>query len=88
MSFTHSNRYQKTAFRKNIIAQTVITALALTSLSTTAAEEDNSEAEAIDDIIVVTAQKRVQNVMKVPVTVDSVSAETIEESGSILLKKA
>ncbi|WP_152593952.1 TonB-dependent receptor plug domain-containing protein [Thalassotalea sp. ND16A] len=32
-----------------------------------------------------TAQKRVQNVMKVPVTVDTVSAETMKEPGSILL---
>ncbi|TKB45189.1 TonB-dependent receptor [Thalassotalea mangrovi] len=58
--------------------------LAATSFASTAASDQPEED--ISDVIVVTAQKRVQNVMKVPVTVDSVSSDTIEESSSILLQ--
>ena len=72
-------------FRKNLIAQTVAAALAVTSFASFSAEETSVEKEDLDDIIVVTAQKRTQNVMKVPVTVDSISAETIKQSGSIML---
>ncbi|WP_228445316.1 TonB-dependent receptor [Thalassotalea sp. HSM 43] len=70
-------------FRKSVLANTVAAAMVLSSSQAIAQEQ--TEEEAIDDVIVVTAQKRSQNVMKVPVTVDTVSAETIKESGSILL---
>ncbi|WNC71102.1 TonB-dependent receptor [Thalassotalea psychrophila] len=72
-------------FRKHLIAQTVAAALAVTSFASFSAEEASVEKEDLDDVIVVTAQKRTQNVMKVPVTVDSISAETIKQSGSIML---
>ncbi|MBC3765522.1 TonB-dependent receptor [Neptunicella marina] len=44
-----------------------------------AAEQDDTE------VIMVTAQKRQQNIMKVPVVVDSVSADTLKKTNSILL---
>lgn len=85
VSLTLNSGKSAARFRKKLIAQTVATSLAAASFAAFAAEENEPE-EDINDVIVVTAQKRVQNVMKVPVTVDSVSSDTIEESGSILLK--
>ncbi|QDP00891.1 TonB-dependent receptor [Thalassotalea sp. PS06] len=85
MSLTINSGKSGARFRKKLIAQTVAASLAAASFTSLAAEQSEPE-EDIDDVIVVTAQKRVQNVMKVPVTVDSVSSDTIEESGSILLQ--
>ena len=39
------------------------------------------------EVIMVTAQKREQNIMKVPVTVDTVSADTLKKTNSILLSE-
>lgn len=49
------------------------------------AQETNDESLTEIEVVTVTAQKRVQNIMKVPVTVGTVSADTLEESSSILL---
>lgn len=66
----------------NKVAQAIISALFFSSFSLSAAEEnDNSDIE----VMTVTAQKRVQNIMKVPVTVDSLSDEEIKQSGSVML---
>lgn len=71
----------------NLVARVVISALAITPLWLNAAEAEtqsqNNESEI--EILTVTAQKRVQNILKVPVTVGTVTEDTIEESGSILL---
>jgi len=48
--------------------------------------EDVENAGEKDDVITVTAQKREQNIMKVPVTVDSVYSELLKQSGSVMLK--
>lgn len=74
-----------TKLKKTLIAQTIAAALIATPFVSFAAQENDTEKEDLDDVIVVTAQKRTQNVMKVPVTVDSISAETIKQSGSIML---
>ncbi|WP_068546924.1 TonB-dependent receptor [Thalassotalea crassostreae] len=83
----HRNQ-SRTHFKHSVLAQTIAAAITLSSYSAIAAEQEVSDEQAdIDDVIVVTAQKREQNVMKTPVTVDTVSAETIKESGSILLSE-
>ncbi len=71
----------------SLVAQAVISALVLTPLWLNAAELDVDEKNNESDIevLTVTAQKRVQNILKVPVTVGTVTEDTIEESGSILL---
>ncbi|TRX55909.1 TonB-dependent receptor [Thalassomonas sp. M1454] len=74
-----------TKLKKKFLAKTIAAALIATPLVGYAAEESEEDKANIDDVIVVTAQKRSQNVMKVPVTVDSISAETIKQSGSIML---
>ena len=55
----------------------------LSPLSYAAEEQAITETEI--EVVTVTAQKRVQNILKVPVTVSTVSADTIEESSSVLL---
>ncbi len=50
------------------------------------AAEDVEQTGKNDSVITVTAQKREQNIMKVPVTVDSVYGELIKQSGSVMLK--
>ncbi|MCP4413938.1 MAG: TonB-dependent receptor, partial [Gammaproteobacteria bacterium] len=50
------------------------------------AAEDVEQTGENDSVITVTAQKREQNIMKVPVTVDSVYGELIKQSGSVMLK--
>jgi iron complex outermembrane recepter protein len=69
--------------KKCLIAQALCLALSCsTSLVFSAeSEEQNNEFEVIE----VTSQKRVQNVMQVPITVGIISADTLEESASILL---
>ncbi|MFC3092798.1 TonB-dependent receptor [Alteromonas sediminis] len=68
------------------VCTAVIAALCFSSPLVSAQElaEENKEKQAFE-LIEVTAQKRVQNVMKVPVTVSTVSAQLLEESASILL---
>ncbi len=83
----------KTQRQVSLVTKAVISALALSPLWLFAAEnvtnnavinDSDNEASAIE-IVTVTAQKRVQNILKVPVTVGTVTEDTIEESGSVLL---
>lgn len=71
--------------KKNLITQAIISALAVTPIWLQAAEEDVAAKESEIEVVTVTAQKRVQNVLKVPVTVGTVSQDNIEQTGSILL---
>lgn len=73
------------AMRKTTIAKAIITSLALTPFLVSAAENETSENEI--EVVTVTAQKRVQNILKVPVTVGTVSSNLIKESGSVLLSE-
>ena len=83
---SHQKHSNKTSKKVNLITQAIISALAITPLWLSAAEENANETDVeVDEIMTVTAQKRVQNIMKVPVTVDSVSNEDIKQSGSIEL---
>ncbi|MBZ9613531.1 TonB-dependent receptor [Rheinheimera maricola] len=62
--------------------------LALASPLGTAVAQDNNNAEKTEskiETITVTAQKRVQNVMDVPLAIDSVSAEDLTDTSSVLL---
>lgn len=70
---------------KNLVAQAIICALATSPSYLTAAEQSTETKESEIEVVTVTAQKRVQNILKVPVSVGTVSADEIEESGSILL---
>ncbi|NMP30852.1 TonB-dependent receptor [Thalassotalea sp. M1531] len=78
------HQQQNYSRRYNTITKAIISALAFTPLWLSA-QENTEQKEAEIEVVTVTAQKRVQNIMKVPVTVQSVSADTIEESSSILL---
>jgi len=69
----------------SLVAKAVITALAVTPLWLNAAEAENQVKENEIEVLTVTAQKRVQNILKVPVSVGTVTEDTIEESGSVLL---
>jgi len=78
--------YKKYNFhkKKNLFVKSIISALVITPLWLVA-DEEMATAETDDQIITVTAQKRKQNIMKVPVTVDSVYDELIKQSGSVML---
>lgn len=69
------------AFRP--ITKAVLMALACTPFYLQAQETQSDDKKL--EVIEVTAQKRVQNIMKVPLTVGTVSASTLEESAAILL---
>ncbi|QOL26830.1 TonB-dependent receptor [Thalassotalea sp. LPB0316] len=72
--------------KKSLLAQVIISAISLSSVSALAAEQADEKNDDTDiEVMTVTAQKRVQNILKVPVTVASVSQETIEKTTSILL---
>ncbi|TXH96654.1 MAG: TonB-dependent receptor [Rheinheimera sp.] len=60
---------------------------ALYSQASSAQEQQNTDknAEAAIEVMTVTAQKRVQNLMEVPVAIDSISAKDLEETNSVLL---
>ncbi len=70
-------------FRKKKVAHAIVSAFVLASLSAGAQDTETTEKEI--EVINVTAQKRVQNILKVPVTVGTVSAGLIKETGSTLL---
>ena len=73
--------------KKNNITKAIISVLSVSPLSMSFAEEVKSKVSENDiEVVTVMAQKRVQNILKVPVTVSSVSEDTIEESGSIGLQ--
>jgi len=71
----------------SILTKSILSILAITSITIYAAEDAETNEGADDEIITVTAQKRVQNIMKVPVTVDSIYDELIKQSGSIMLNQ-
>ncbi len=81
----YQNKSQKYC-KKNKIAQAIISSLLVTPLWVNAAEQATEQTNVDEiEVMTVTAQKRVQNIMKVPVTVDSISEETIKQSGSVML---
>lgn len=83
---SHQECSKRSSKKINLITQAIISALAVTPLWLSAAEENaKTDKIEVDEIMTVTAQKRVQNIMKVPVTVDSISNEDIKQSGSIEL---
>jgi outer membrane receptor protein involved in Fe transport len=83
MKQSSSENSQQFNMKKHVMAKAIISALAISPIWLHA-EEANTVNKDIE-VVTVTAQKRVQNILKVPVTVGSVSADTIEESGSVLL---
>lgn len=68
---------------KSLVAKAVVAALSISSLSVVAEEAKQDESKI--EVVTITAQKRVQNILKVPVSVGTVSEDTIEESGSVIL---
>lgn len=70
--------------KKHIIAQCVSMAVICLSTSHTVSAQEVEEDQTFE-VIEVTAQKRVQNVMKVPITVGIVSSDLLEKSNSIML---
>ncbi len=70
---------------KQHFIQSLLSILMIMPLWINAAEDVEQTGEN-DTVITVTAQKREQNIMKVPVTVDSVYSELIKQSGSVMLK--
>ncbi|WP_281555959.1 TonB-dependent receptor [Thalassomonas sp. RHCl1] len=71
--------------KKHLVARAVIAALALGTLSGNTALAQDGESEKDLEVITVTAQKRVQNILKVPVTVGTISEDLLEETGAINL---
>ncbi|WP_348733900.1 TonB-dependent receptor [Rheinheimera texasensis] len=53
--------------------------------SAQAQQTTDKNAESAIEVMTVTAQKRVQNLMEVPVAIDSISAKDLEETNSVLL---
>lgn len=70
--------------KKHSIAQCVALTVICLSTNHTVSAQDSDKDNALE-VIEVTAQKRVQNVMQVPITVGIVSSDLLEESNSILL---
>jgi iron complex outermembrane receptor protein len=71
-------------YKKHIIAQCVSMAMICLTTCQTVSAQENKEDSAFE-VIEVTAQKRVQNVMQVPITVGIVSSNLLEQSNSIML---
>ena len=69
----------------SLVTQAVISALAVTPLWLSAEEVNDQVNESEIEVLTVTAQKRVQNILKVPVTVSTIDEDLIEETASILL---
>jgi len=68
---------------KNKVANAVIAALSISSFAAVANATDKQQSQI--EVVTITAQKRVQNILKVPVSVGTVSEDAIEESGSVIL---
>lgn len=77
---THTNHFTT---KKSPLAQAIITSLIFSAPAVFAEETKATESEI--EVVTVTAQKRVQNILKVPVTVGTVGEDLIEESGSVNL---
>ncbi|WP_462160156.1 TonB-dependent receptor [Pseudoalteromonas sp. GB56] len=83
-AFKRTQHYQKPNKIMRALSQTMISSLFIAPLCINAAEQ-TQEKDADLEVITVTSQKRVQNILKVPITVGTVSADTIEETSSLLL---
>lgn len=87
MSNKYQQGYAQVKYNKSKIHQAIISSLLITPLfvsTANAAEEAEVDVKGIE-VIHVTSQKRVQNILKVPITVSTVSEDYIEESNSISL---
>ncbi|WP_206484172.1 TonB-dependent receptor [Thalassotalea sp. G2M2-11] len=84
--YSKSNKTQNKV-SLNVITKAILAGTLVMPVAAIAQQADNTEAESSVEVVTVTAQKRVQNVLKVPVTVGTVSAELVEESGSVLLSE-
>ena len=88
---TIKNKSKNSCYSINSVSKAVLSALAILPFTLNAAEvgavspQANDKQQSDLEIVTVTAQKRVQNILKVPVTVGTVSADTLEESSSVLL---
>lgn len=92
MKYFLESNCRKFNIKKSLISQAVVSALLVSPIafSAQAAQEQQTQDKKIEvaiEVVTVTAQKRVQNILKVPVTVGTISADTIEESGSVLLSE-
>lgn len=86
MSQDATHQYTLQTKKRNKITQAIISSLLIMPAFVGAAEQAETQVdEAEIEVVTVTSQKRTQNILKVPITVGSVSAETIEETSSILL---
>lgn len=75
-----------TGFNKHPLAFCI--GLAISAQAQLAVAQDNTDtqkAESAIETITVTAQKRVQNVMDVPLAIDSITADDLAETSSVLL---
>ena len=70
---------------KNRITRAIMATVMLSPCYGTALAEEQVKSGI--EVVTVTAQKRVQNVLKVPVAVGTISAELVEESGAVLLSE-
>jgi len=70
----------KKLFSKSLVATAVLSTLSVISNSAVA-----ENAESLIEVVTITAQKRVQNILKVPIAVGTISEDAIEESGSVVL---
>ncbi|GHE86616.1 TonB-dependent receptor [Thalassotalea profundi] len=74
-----------TSLKKHPVAIALLSTMAVSPLTVYAEETNQANDEDKVEVVTVTAQKRIQNILKVPLTVGTVSESLIEESGSILL---
>ncbi|WP_286234926.1 TonB-dependent receptor [Thalassotalea sediminis] len=74
----------KINMKKSLITTAVLSSFFISSTGYT--QEQNDETTEIE-VVTVNAQKRVQNILKVPVTVGTISESLIKESGSVLLSE-
>lgn len=80
--------------RKNKITKVLLSGIVtmpiLLCAQEVSAQETNEQAKndiSAIEVVTVTAQKRVQNVLKVPVSVGTITADIAEESGAVLLSE-
>jgi outer membrane receptor protein involved in Fe transport len=71
--------------KKNKLSIAIMAGLLFSSNTAFAQNSTQNTKESDIEVVTVTAQKRVQNILKVPVTVGTISSDTIEESSSVLL---
>ena len=79
------NTVNKPSLQKNLITKALMASIVAMPLWAQAFEQSTGEKEIQVEVLTVTSQKRVQNILKVPVTVGAVTGDLIEESGDVLL---